>query len=169
VFKESTLCGDGGELKFGGRRKARGADGLLGAVVIGALVAFLVAGTWAATDEMERQRGAGFVGSRWGFHVNPTENGEWIMSEDAIHICSLNRFPVAGDREANSFRNQTPGSNGRADFSAGGMSSRCERVAGLPGISGDASAIPTALGPCLWVVGGGDAAVASVVVGVCFS
>ena len=130
-------------MKFGGRRKARGANGLLGIVVIGALVVFLAFGTWVVAGEMEQQRETRFVGSCWELHVNPEENGEWIMSQGVMHICSLGRFPAAGDREANAFWSQMQRLNGRVEFSVGGMSSRCGRVAGLLGTSGGTSAILT--------------------------
>ena len=131
LFKESTLYGDGGELKFGGRRKVSGVDRLLRVVVIGALVAFLAAGTSTAVGEMERWRQAGFAGSLWGLQVDLEESGARIMPEMVVRICFRGQFHTAGGGEGDAFWTQMIGLNRRAESSLKEMPSHCARLARL--------------------------------------
>lgn len=135
LFKESTLYGDGGELKFGGRRKVGGADRLLRVVVIGALAAFLAAGASTAVGEMEWRRQAGFDGILWGLHVDLEENGAQIVSEMVVSICSRGQFHTAGGGEGNAFWAQVIGLNRRAESSLEEMSSHCACLARILGKS----------------------------------
>ena len=139
LFKESTLYGDGGELKFGGRRKVGGADRLLRVAIIGALVAFLAAGTSMAVGEMEWRRQAGFDGILWGLHVDLEENGAQIVSEMVVSICSRGQFHTAGGGEGNAFWTQMIGLNRRAKSSLEEMPSHYACLARLLGKSRGAS------------------------------
>ena len=141
LFKESTLCGDGGELKFGGRRKARAGDRLLRIVVIGALMAFLAAGTWMTGGEMARWRQVGFAASLWGCQANLVESGELITPEAVVHICSRGQFHTAGGGEANAFWAQMMGPNRHVESSQEEMSSHCVCCARRLEDSGGASLI----------------------------
>lgn len=131
LFKESTLYGDGGELKFGGRCKVSGADRLLRVVVIGALVAFLAAGISTAVGEMEWRRQAGFAGSLWGLQVGLEESGTRIMPEMVVRICFRDQFHTACGCEGNAFWNQMIGLNSRAESSPDEMPSHCACFARL--------------------------------------
>ena len=112
-------------MKFGGRRKVGGADRLLRVVVIGALVAFLAAGTSTAVGEMEWRRPAGFAGSLWGLQVGLEESGARIMPEMVVRICSRGQVRTAGGGEGNAFWTQMIGLNRRAESSLEEMPSHC--------------------------------------------
>lgn len=116
-------------MKFGGRRKVGGADRLLRVAVIGALVAFLAAGTSTAFGEMEWRRQVGFAGGLWGLQVGLAESGARIMPEMVAHICYRGQFHTAGGGEGNAFRTQVIGLNRRAESSLEEMPSHCACLA----------------------------------------
>ncbi len=129
-------------MKVGGGRKLCETGGLLGAIVIGALVAILAVGTWAVLGGMDRQGGTSFAGGGWGLHSNPVEDGKRIMHEGVSRIPACGRFTAVGDREANPFRKQSSVLNDRTDSCGVRRASCLENVVGSVGISRDKNAVP---------------------------